>query len=112
VRAGYEPSRPTAVLAKRLIWQLRGRTGGTASISAEDSAWWHVSRFRTAVVTDRSQEGVRLRSFDRDALLRLGREAATTVVRLRREGHEARERLLAAVPELTSRTHWEKLFGV
>ena len=112
VRAGYEPSLPAAVLAKRLTWQVLGRTAGTASISAEDSAWWHVSRFRTAVVTDRSQEGVRLRSFDRDALVRLGRQAATTLMRLRREGAGARERLLAAVPELTSRAHWQKLFDL
>lgn len=111
-RAGHTPSLPTAVLAKRLIWQVRGRVGGTVSISAEDSAWWHVSRFHTAVVTDRSQEGVRLRRFDREALLRLGREAAVVLWRLRREGGDARERLLAAVPELTSRAHWRKLFNL
>jgi galactofuranosylgalactofuranosylrhamnosyl-N-acetylglucosaminyl-diphospho-decaprenol beta-1,5/1,6-galactofuranosyltransferase len=112
VRAGHAPSRPAAVLAKRLVWQLRGRVGGTVSISAEDSAWWHVSRFHTAVVTDRSQEGVRLRRFDREALLRLGREAATVLWRLRRDGGDARERLLVAVPELTSRAHWQKLFDL
>jgi galactofuranosylgalactofuranosylrhamnosyl-N-acetylglucosaminyl-diphospho-decaprenol beta-1,5/1,6-galactofuranosyltransferase len=109
-RAGFTPSLPSAVLAKRLLWQLRGRVHGTASISAEDSAWWHVSRFETAVVTDRSQEGVRVRRYDRDALVRLGRRAARAVWRLRRDGGEARERLLAAVPELTSREHWQKLF--
>lgn len=112
VRAGHAPSRPAAVLAKRLVWQLRGRVGGTVSISAEDSAWWHVSRFHTAVVTDRSQEGVRLRRFDREALLLLGRRAATVLWRLHREGGEARERLVAAVPELTSRAHWQKLFDL
>lgn len=110
VHAGWTPSRQSAVLAKRLLWQLRGRLEGTVSVGAEDSAWWHVSRFRTAVVTDRSQQGVRLRTHDRDALLRLGREAAATLLRLRREGDDAAERLRAAVPELTSRAHWQALF--
>jgi galactofuranosylgalactofuranosylrhamnosyl-N-acetylglucosaminyl-diphospho-decaprenol beta-1,5/1,6-galactofuranosyltransferase len=112
VRAGHTPSWPRAVLAKRLLWQLRGRVDGIASISAEDSAWWHVSRFATAVVTDRSQEAVRVRRHDRAALVRLGRRGARAVWRLRREGAGARERLLAAVPELTSRDHWQKLFDV
>lgn len=112
IRAGGDPSLPTAVLAKRLLWQLRGRVDGTASISASDATWWHVSRFRTAVVTDRSQEGVRLRQFDRDALVRLGREAARTLLALRRDGGAARDRLREAVPELTSRAHWQKLFDL
>jgi len=111
-KAGWEPSRPTLVLLKRLLWQLRGRTGGTVSISAEESAWWHVSQFDTAVVTDRSQEGVRLRSFDRDLLVTLGRRAGKVLVRLRRDGADAQRRLRAAVPELTSRAHWQRLFDL
>lgn len=108
--AGWAPSRETAVLAKRLAWQLRGRVGGTVSISAVDSAWWHVSRFRIAVVTDRSQEGVRVRTLDRAALIRLSRQATAVLVRLRRDGADAQDRLRAAIPELTSRAHWRRLF--
>lgn len=109
-KAGHAPSRETAVLAKRLASHLRGRPLGTVSISAEDASWWHVSRFRTAVVTDRSQEGVRVRSFDRAALTALGGEAARVLLRLRREGGAARDRLREAVPDLTSRAFWQQLF--
>lgn len=107
---GHRPSQESAVLAKRLLWQLRGRLEGTVSISADDADWWHVSRFRTAVVTDRSQEAVRLRSYDRDALVSLGRQALRTVQALRRDGLAAQASLRAAVPELTSREHWTRLF--
>ncbi len=109
-KAGHAPSRETAVLAKRLASQLRGRPLGTVSINAQDASWWHVSRFRTAVVTDRSQEGVRVRSFDRAALITLGGEAARVLLRLRREGGAARDRLREAVPDLTSRAFWQHLF--
>jgi galactofuranosylgalactofuranosylrhamnosyl-N-acetylglucosaminyl-diphospho-decaprenol beta-1,5/1,6-galactofuranosyltransferase len=111
-RAPWGPSMQTAVLVKRLLWQLRGRTGGTAAISAADASWWHVSRFGAAVVTDRSQEGVRLRRCDREALVAVGRHAAAILWRLRREGDDAADRLRAAVPELTSRGHWQRLFDV
>ena len=111
-KAGYAPTRETAVLLKRLVWQLGDRTQGTVSISAQDSSWWHVSKFRTAVVTDRSQEGVRVRTFDRAILSTLGRDAARVLLRLRREGPGARDRLRDAVPELTGRAHWQRLFGV
>jgi galactofuranosylgalactofuranosylrhamnosyl-N-acetylglucosaminyl-diphospho-decaprenol beta-1,5/1,6-galactofuranosyltransferase len=110
--APWGPSRETAVLVKRLLWQLRGRSGGTVSISAEQASWWHVSRFGAAVVTDRSQEGVRLRRQDREALVTIARRAMAILWRLRREGDDAADRLRAAVPELTSRGHWQRLFDV
>lgn len=111
-RAPWGPSKETAVLVNRLLRQLRGRTGGTASISAADASWWHVSRFGAAVVTDRSQEGVRLRRCDREALVAVGRHAVAILWRLHREGDDAADRLRAAVPELTSRGHWQRLFDV
>jgi galactofuranosylgalactofuranosylrhamnosyl-N-acetylglucosaminyl-diphospho-decaprenol beta-1,5/1,6-galactofuranosyltransferase len=108
--APWGPSRETAVLVKRLLRQLRGPAGGTVSISAEQASWWHVSRFGAAVVTDRSQEGVRMRRYDREALVRIARHAASTLWRLRRDGDRAAEQLRAATPELTSREHWRGLF--
>ena len=107
---GPAPSRESAVLVKRLVWQLRDRVGGTVAVSADDADWWHVSRFRTVVVTDRSQEGVRVRTFDRGALISLGRQALRVLRRLRKDGAGAQDRLRAAVPELTSRDHWTRLF--
>ncbi|WP_204261502.1 glycosyltransferase [Blastococcus saxobsidens] len=107
--AGH-PSMLGLVLAKRIAWQLRRRNRGTAAINAADAHWWHVSLFDTAVVTDPSQEGVRLRRFDRDVMLRLARQGGTVLVRLMREGAAARESWRAALPELSDRQTWTRLY--
>jgi galactofuranosylgalactofuranosylrhamnosyl-N-acetylglucosaminyl-diphospho-decaprenol beta-1,5/1,6-galactofuranosyltransferase len=104
------PSMLRMVLVKRILWQLRERNRGTAAINAADAHWWHVSLFDTAVVTDPSQEGVRLRRFDRHMMLRLARQGASVLVRLVREGNGARDRWRAALPELTDRQTWARLF--
>ena len=104
------PSMERAVMVKRLLWQLLGRPRGTAAITWRDAYWWHVSRFRTAVVTDASQHGVRLRRLDRARLVALGRRGARVLRRLRREGPAVRQRYRGAMPELTSRENWTRLF--
>ena len=104
------PSKPRLVLLKRLIWQLLGWSRGTAAISARDAYWWHVSLFTTAVVTDLSQEGVRVRRLDRSLLLKLAIRGGHMLVRLVREDSRLRRRYRAAVPELTSRRNWRRLF--
>src|SRR5919112_4754598 len=85
-RAAPHPSMLKAVLGKRILWQLTGRNAGAANVTLQDAQWWHVSRFRKVVVTDASQEGVRIREFDRQTGLRLLREAAAVCVRLAKEG--------------------------
>jgi galactofuranosylgalactofuranosylrhamnosyl-N-acetylglucosaminyl-diphospho-decaprenol beta-1,5/1,6-galactofuranosyltransferase len=110
VRADPHPSMLKAVLAKRILWQLTGRTTGAANVSLDDSQWWHVSRFRKVVVTDASQEGVRIREFDRQTGLRLLREAAAVCVRLVKEGPAVAAAYRQALPELTSRENWRRLF--
>lgn len=105
------PSRTTLVLAKRLITQLLGRTGGSVAVSAQEAHWWHVSRFARVVVTDASQQSVRLRQFDRAALVRLGRQAARVLRRLRRQGLQAQRRYRDAAPELASRESWQQRFA-
>ena len=110
VRADPHPSMLKAVLAKRILWQLTGRTTGAANVSLDDSQWWHVSRFRKVVVTDASQEGVRIREFDRQTGLRLLREAAAVCVRLAKEGPAVAAAYRQALPELTSRENWRRLF--
>jgi len=109
--AGPAPSRPTAVLCKRLVWQLLGRTRGVASVSSADAHWWHVSLFATAVVTDASQEAVRVRRVNRRHLITLARHAGRALRRLRREGGAAQRSFREAMPELTSRRNWQRLFA-
>jgi galactofuranosylgalactofuranosylrhamnosyl-N-acetylglucosaminyl-diphospho-decaprenol beta-1,5/1,6-galactofuranosyltransferase len=104
------PSMMRAVLAKRILWQLLRRFRGAAAVSTADAHWWHVSLFHTAVVTDPSQEGVRVRRFDRDAMGDLTRRGSAVLWRLMREGESARQQYRARLPELTSRDTWSRLF--
>jgi galactofuranosylgalactofuranosylrhamnosyl-N-acetylglucosaminyl-diphospho-decaprenol beta-1,5/1,6-galactofuranosyltransferase len=104
------PSRVGAVLVKRLLWQLLHRTTGTVALSELDTRWWFVSRFRTVVVTDASQQGVHVLQLDRAELITIGKRAVRVLRRLRREGSQARQRYRAAMPELTSRQNWQRLF--
>jgi galactofuranosylgalactofuranosylrhamnosyl-N-acetylglucosaminyl-diphospho-decaprenol beta-1,5/1,6-galactofuranosyltransferase len=110
-RADPHPSMLKAVLAKRLIWQLAGKNKGAASITLDDSQWWHVSLFSRAIVTDASEEGVRIREYDRETSLRLLREAAAVCYRLVRQGPAAAQAYRDAEPTLTSRENWRRLFA-
>ena len=104
------PSRPGLVLAKRLLWQFLRKPRTTAAVSARDAHWWHVSLFETAVVTEPSQQGVRVRHLDRSTMLRLGARGMRVLARLVREGPSLRRQYQAAMPELTSRQNWQRLF--
>ena len=109
-KAGPDPARPQLVLAKRLVWHLLGKVGGSASIASGDAHWWHVGLFETAVVTDASQESVSIRRVDRDELRRVGRKALRTALRLRREGERARGAWRDGHGALTDRKNWTRLF--
>ncbi|MGH3977077.1 MAG: glycosyltransferase, partial [Pseudonocardiaceae bacterium] len=106
------PSRPGLVLAKRLVWQLLRKPRATAAVSARDADWWHVSLFETVVVTEPSQEGVRVRRLDRGTMLQLGTRGVRVIGRLVREGAALRHQYRAAMPELTSRHNWQRLFDI
>ena len=69
-----------------------------------------MSLFDTAVVTDPSQEGVRVRRFDRKLMFELARHGADVLWRLMREGEQVRDQYRAQLPELSSRATWTRLF--
>jgi galactofuranosylgalactofuranosylrhamnosyl-N-acetylglucosaminyl-diphospho-decaprenol beta-1,5/1,6-galactofuranosyltransferase len=104
------PSRPGLVLVKRLLWQFLRKPRATAAVSVRDAHWWHVSLFDTAVVTEPSQEGVRVRRLDRGTMLKLGTRGVRVLARLVRESAALRRQYRAAMPELTSRQNWQRLF--
>ncbi|MGH3765734.1 MAG: glycosyltransferase [Pseudonocardiaceae bacterium] len=104
------PSQPSLVLVKRLLWQVLRQPRNTAAISARDAHWWHVSLFQTAVVTDLSQEGVRVRRLDRSTMLKLGTQGVRVLARLVREDPLLRRQYRAAMVELTSKQNWRRLF--
>ncbi|MBF6214304.1 glycosyltransferase [Nocardia puris] len=112
-RAGGEPSRVTMVLVKRAINQWFGRTQhGLIGVTREDAHWWHVSLFDHVVVTDASQSGVRVRQRDKARARQLLRRTIRVLRRLRRELPTVQEQYRAAMPELTSRENWERLYGI
>jgi galactofuranosylgalactofuranosylrhamnosyl-N-acetylglucosaminyl-diphospho-decaprenol beta-1,5/1,6-galactofuranosyltransferase len=104
------PSRPRLVLVKRLVWQILRKPRNGAAVSARDSHWWHVSLFETAVVTDPSQEGVRVRRLDQRAMRALGKRGLQVLIRLVCEQPRIRRRYRNAMPTLTSRQNWQRLF--
>ncbi|MFQ6394802.1 glycosyltransferase [Nocardia sp. KC 131] len=112
-RAGGEPSRVTAVLIKRAIGQWTGRTQhGLIGVTREDAHWWHVALFDHVVVTDASQSGVRIRQRDKARARALLVRTLRVLRRLRRELPTVQKQYRAAVPELTSRANWERLYGI
>ncbi|QQQ76595.1 glycosyltransferase [Saccharothrix sp. 6-C] len=101
------------VLAKRVVNQLLGRSvHDVGAVAAGDSAWWHVSLFNTAVVTDASQEGVRVRRRDRELAIRLGREGTKLLKELYQRAPEMQRAYRDAMGELTSRENWRRLYDL
>jgi galactofuranosylgalactofuranosylrhamnosyl-N-acetylglucosaminyl-diphospho-decaprenol beta-1,5/1,6-galactofuranosyltransferase len=113
VRAANEPGKLFLTWAKRAVHQLAGKAvHRTGAIAAGDAHWWHVSLFERAVVTDMGETGVRIRQRDRDRAFALARRGAVAMKRLHTEGPAVAARYRAAMPALTSRANWARLYGV
>jgi galactofuranosylgalactofuranosylrhamnosyl-N-acetylglucosaminyl-diphospho-decaprenol beta-1,5/1,6-galactofuranosyltransferase len=113
VQAAPPPARTRLVLLKRLIEVALGKSRHQlGAVPAVDSTWWHMAQFASAVVTDASQEGVRVRERDRATTVAQARQLARVVRRLLAEGPQVKEAYRAAVPELTSRENWQRLYGL
>jgi galactofuranosylgalactofuranosylrhamnosyl-N-acetylglucosaminyl-diphospho-decaprenol beta-1,5/1,6-galactofuranosyltransferase len=114
VPLGHRPrkDRINLVLAKRLVYQWLGRAiPGPVAITAAHNEWWHVSLFDSAVVTDASQAGVRIRRRDKQKLKSLSRRARRALRRLQKEAPSVQAAYREALPELTSRDNWARLFS-
>jgi galactofuranosylgalactofuranosylrhamnosyl-N-acetylglucosaminyl-diphospho-decaprenol beta-1,5/1,6-galactofuranosyltransferase len=110
--ASGPPSLKIPVLAKRILGQALGRVDRRpVAVQAADAHWYHVARFETAVVTDASQEGVRVRRRDPDTAKALLVRGVKAINYLRTHAPALREQYRAAMPEVTSREHWGRLFG-
>lgn len=107
------PSRIGLVFAKRLLNHLFGRpVHELGAVPAGDSAWWHVSLFNTAVVTDSSQEGVRVRRRDKELAARLAKQAAKVFRELYRRAPEVQRSYRDALGKLSSRDTWSRLYDL
>jgi galactofuranosylgalactofuranosylrhamnosyl-N-acetylglucosaminyl-diphospho-decaprenol beta-1,5/1,6-galactofuranosyltransferase len=112
VRAANEPGCEPLTWLKRAAYHLAGRSEyPNGFVPAGDAHWWHVSLFGRAVVTDMSETGYRIRSRDRALALRLARRGARVLARLQVEGPVVAERYRAAMPRLSSRENWARLYG-
>ncbi|GAB2980773.1 glycosyltransferase [Amycolatopsis acidiphila] len=108
------PGRPAfqrLVLVKRVLDRLRGRSRfALGAIPMDEASWWHVALFDTAVVTDANQEGVRVRKYDRDRMFELAKHGVRVINRLRKEGRAVQAQYKRAMPGLTSRENWKRLY--
>lgn len=101
----------TQVLLKRAVKQYLGRVSpAPVSMSADDARWWHASLFSHVVVTDSSQTGVRIRQRDKGVGAAQARELMTLCRRIRKHAPEVSQAWIDAMPELTSRRNWQRLF--
>jgi galactofuranosylgalactofuranosylrhamnosyl-N-acetylglucosaminyl-diphospho-decaprenol beta-1,5/1,6-galactofuranosyltransferase len=113
IQAGPAPMLKLAVLAKRLVYQLLNKSVHQAgTVPSADATWWHISMFDTAVVTDASQEGVRVRRRDRDLAIRLARQTASTLRRFVQQAPTLQRQYKDAMPKLTSRENWQRLYRI
>ncbi|WP_019811504.1 glycosyltransferase [Saccharomonospora halophila] len=105
------PSLQRVVLLKRVLNRLLGRNRfAMGAIPTDEANWWHVSQFETAVVTDASQEAVRVRRYDRQRMFDLAKQGVRMVNRLRKEGRAVQAQYQRAMPQLTSRENWKRLY--
>jgi galactofuranosylgalactofuranosylrhamnosyl-N-acetylglucosaminyl-diphospho-decaprenol beta-1,5/1,6-galactofuranosyltransferase len=111
INTAPRPSLQRVVLLKRILDRVLGKhRHSLGAIPSDEAHWWHVSLFETAVVTDASQEGVRVRRYDRQRMFELAKHGIRTLQRLRKEGHAVQEQYKRAMPELTSRDNWTRLY--
>jgi galactofuranosylgalactofuranosylrhamnosyl-N-acetylglucosaminyl-diphospho-decaprenol beta-1,5/1,6-galactofuranosyltransferase len=111
INTAPRPAFQRLILVKRIVDRLLGRSRfSLGAVSLDESHWWHVGLFETAVVTDASQEGVRVRKYDRDRMFQLGKHGLRVLNRLRKEGRAVQAQYRRAMPELTSRENWKRLY--
>jgi galactofuranosylgalactofuranosylrhamnosyl-N-acetylglucosaminyl-diphospho-decaprenol beta-1,5/1,6-galactofuranosyltransferase len=111
INTAPRPGRQRMILIKRILDRILGKhRHSLGSVPTDEAHWWHISLFETAVVTDASQEGVRVRKYDQQKMFDLAKRGAKVINRLRKEGAAVQEQYKRAMPELTSRDNWKRLY--
>ncbi|MEN3270930.1 MAG: galactofuranosylgalactofuranosylrhamnosyl-N-acetylglucosaminyl-diphospho-decaprenol [Pseudonocardia sp.] len=113
VRAANPPGHERLTWLKRAAYLLTNRSVHRSGfVPAGDAHWWHVSTFEHAVVTDMSEQGIRVRTRDKAVALQLAKRAARTFRRFLAEGPTAARRYRNEMGHLTSRANWARLYGL
>jgi galactofuranosylgalactofuranosylrhamnosyl-N-acetylglucosaminyl-diphospho-decaprenol beta-1,5/1,6-galactofuranosyltransferase len=111
IQAAPPPSSARLTLLKRLVYLGLGKTRHEVGmVSSADAQWWHLSQFATAVVTDSSQEGVRIRHRDRQQMISLVKQGAKLCRRLIKEVPRVKQEYRDAIPDLITRENWQRLY--
>ena len=113
VRAPNEPGHEVLTWLKRAAYHLTDRAPHeTGMVVAGEAYWWHVSTFRRAVVTDMSEQGLRVRTRDRARAVALARRGARSLRKLMTDGPTVAAQYRDAMGTLTSRENWARLYGL
>ncbi|MBY6687703.1 glycosyltransferase [Rhodococcus sp. BP-149] len=110
-KAAPWPKLEGAVLAKRVLQQWRGTVvPHPVAIASKDALWWHVSLFGHAIVTDASQEGVRVRRRNKELARSLAIRGFRALWTLRRDARKIQVSYKNQFPVMVSRDNWTRLF--
>ena len=113
VRAPNEPGHEVLTWLKRVAYHLTDRAvHPTGMVVAGDAHWWHVSTFRRAIVTDMSEQGLRVRTRDRARALALAKRGARSLAAAGDRRPEGRGAVPGGDGALTSRENWARLYGL
>ncbi len=106
-----------ATLVKRLLHQLRpadpeAHRRPQLAVAAQDAQWFLLSGVDGVTVSTSDGRGVTYRKRDPEAFKSMLGRAIALHVELAREFPAMRRRYREALPELTSRRGWERIFGI
>jgi galactofuranosylgalactofuranosylrhamnosyl-N-acetylglucosaminyl-diphospho-decaprenol beta-1,5/1,6-galactofuranosyltransferase len=107
------PSKERLTWLKRAVYLAANRAPHrTGFVPAGDAHWWHVSNFERAIVADMGETGYRIRTRDRAKVMELTKRGARLLRRVLAEGPAVAQRYRDAMPQLTSRANWARLYDV
>ena len=107
------PGHEVLTWLKRAAYHLTDRAPHeTGMVVAGDAHWWHVSTFRRAMVTDMSEQGLRVRTRDRARAVALARRGAPVAAAARDRRTEGGGGLPGGDGHAHSRENWARLYGL
>lgn len=121
-KRGQDPTEPGGTIgryvtaAAGVVRQIRpvrptARANPEARVAAQDSKWWLLSRFDSAVVSSADGSGAAWYRRDRDRFNVIMRRSADVHRRLAADWDRLSDEYRRAAPELTSPTAWEGTWG-
>jgi len=111
IHAGKPPRHARFAQLRLSLRQILGMNRLVGKIASAENHWYHTSQFNTAIVTDAALDTFRIRVFDRKIAGQLVRRSIRALQRLNRHGARAAAAWRSALPELSSRESWSRVFA-